>query len=181
MKYFSLIYLFTSMFFLQISGCNQQPDNLKKEILLESATTLIFVRHAEKDLTVKGDPMLTKEGLERAEYLSKFLKDIPVTAVYSSDYHRTRQTAQPTAEANGLEITIYNPREIPFHAEEIFSQHPKGVILVVGHSNSTPNFINHILGETKVDPIDETDYSNIFIVQASEIGTAEFMHFHFGK
>jgi len=143
-------------------------------------TTFILVRHAEKD-TIKGDPNLTSVGHERAKDLARFLSDFPVTQIYSSDYKRTRQTAGPIAEANGLDIKLYNPRDPAGTATEMFNNHASETILVVGHSNSTPNFANTLLGVDKIEKIDESDYDNIFIVEATQLGDAKVIHLHYGN
>jgi len=164
MHYLNTIYLILATLFIQVSACqpkeNEQklPDPTTEfRSVQNNSTTFILVRHAEKD-TVKGDPNLTEEGHARAQDLARFLSDTPVTQVYSSDYKRTRQTAQPTAKAKGLEVKLFNPRE-----------------------NSTPTFVNTLLGESKMEKIDESHYDNIFIVKVLDIGTAEVMHLHYGK
>jgi len=143
-------------------------------------TTFILVRHAEKD-SISNDPNLLITGKKRAQLLANLLSDVPLKAVYSSDYNRTKQTAQPTADQKDLAITIYNPRELSACANEILSKHKNDIVLVVGHSNSTPTFVNTLLGEDKVTKIDEADYNNIFIVKASALGNAEYTHFQFGN
>ena len=46
------------------------------------------VRHAEKD---EGhDPHLTEEGQQRAEALVPVMADVPLVAVYATDYNRTQ-------------------------------------------------------------------------------------------
>ncbi len=189
MNYISFITFVFASFIYQVAGCDNTnasestPVSIAETTMQEKkpTTTFIFVRHAEKDLTVKGDPMLTEEGLERADDLARLLSDVPVTAIYSSDFFRTKQTAQATADAKGLPINIYNPRELSACANDIFRTHNGGVILVVGHSNSTPSFVNVILGEEKMKQIDEKHYDNIFFVEASALGDAEVLHLHYGK
>ena len=63
----------------------------------EPVTTVIVVRHAEKAAEPAADPPLTAEGIARAEVLSKLLSTMPVTAILSTDYVRTRSTAAPLA------------------------------------------------------------------------------------
>jgi len=188
MYYLGSLFIILTSFFINVSGCpNENNANLEapvSEIEMRSeqneSTTFILVRHAEKD-TIKGDPELTQIGHKRAQDLARFLSDTPITAVYSSDYKRTKQTAQPTADAKGLKVNLYDPRDPTTSANEIFSKYGTGTVLVVGHSNSTPNFVNILLGKVKIAQIDESDYDNIFIVQATELGLGEVLHFHYGK
>ncbi|TAF68679.1 MAG: histidine phosphatase family protein, partial [Flavobacterium sp.] len=59
-------------------------------------TTIYLIRHAEKVDNSKN-PDLSKAGLERAEHWKTVLTQVPLKAVYSTDYLRTVQTATPTA------------------------------------------------------------------------------------
>lgn len=73
---------------------------------------LVLVRHAlpvRIDSTPDGspaDPGLDVLGQEQARRVLLALEGQPVTAIYSSPARRARQTAEPTAAALGLEITI---------------------------------------------------------------------------
>lgn len=71
---------------------------------------LILVRHARPvELTVvegRADPTLSAEGREQAERLGAALDWIGVDALYSSPLRRTLETAAPTADSTGLEITV---------------------------------------------------------------------------
>ncbi len=130
----------------------------------DSQQIIYLVRHAEKQKG-GGDPELTSDGTARAERLAKILADVPLDMIYSSKYNRTRATAGPTAEAKGLSITNYNPRKLEELRELLFDPaSAKKYTLVVGHSNSTPNLINLLLGEERFAHIPETDYDNFFIV-----------------
>ena len=85
------------------------------------------------------------------------------TNVTILQYHRTKETAQPTATKNNLDIIIYDPRVID--DTEAFLMETKGkTVLVVGHSNTTPAFVNAILGEKKHENIDDDNNGNLYIV-----------------
>lgn len=139
-------------------GCGQETE---KEV---STTTYILVRHAEKDLSDPDNknPDLTKEGISRANRLVKVLKDIHIDMVYSTDYKRTLQTATPIAKDRNIEIALYNPKK---SYDETFKQKTQGkTTVIVGHSNSTPTFVNKIIGQKKYKTIDEKDYNKLFII-----------------
>jgi len=139
-------------------GCKNNSE-IKTE-----TTTYYFIRHAEKDKSDKTNknPKLTEKGLKRAKNWQKHFKNIGFDAIYSTNYFRTMQTAQPTANANTLNITIYDPRNIDYEAFQ--NQTKNQTILVVGHSNTTPAFVNKIIGEDKYKSIDETINSNLYTV-----------------
>ncbi len=116
----------------------------------EETTTYYLIRHAEKDRTDKTNrnPNLNYKGLERAKKWAEYFKNIDLDAVYSTKYNRTMQTAKPTAESKNLEIINYNPRNM---YDSIFQKNTKGkTILVVGHSNTTPAFVNKIIRRKEI-------------------------------
>jgi len=117
----------------------------------ESDATYYLVRHAEKT-KAKKDPSLTEAGTKRAQDLAVRLNDAPITKIYSSDFTRTRETAAPIASAKGLEVTLYNPRDLEGLSKHLLAE--TGHILIVGHSNTTPE-LSQLLGGDGGEPIVE--------------------------
>ncbi len=78
---------------------------------LSSCTTSFYiVRHAEKSASPKEDPLLTVEGSQRAERLKTILENKGIEKVYSTKTVRTMTTGKPLADAQKLEIEIYEPK-----------------------------------------------------------------------
>lgn len=68
---------------------------------------LIIVRHAKPERSPdSADPPLSELGLRQAATVGQRLADFDLDAVYASTMHRAHQTAQPTADAFGLEIGL---------------------------------------------------------------------------
>ncbi|RZN80325.1 MAG: phosphoglycerate mutase [Winogradskyella sp.] len=135
-----------------------------KEYKEETTTTYYLIRHAEKDRSDKSNrnPHLTEKGLKRADNWASVLKDVKFDAVYSTNYNRTKETALPTAKANNLELEFYDPRNM---ASKDFMTNTKGKkVLIVGHSNTTPMFVNALLSEKKYDMIADDNNANLYIV-----------------
>lgn len=156
------VILVLSIFLLTILSSAQ--DTVASEDL---TTTYFFIRHAEKELSdpKNRNPNLTKKGNERAENWAKTLTDINIDIIYTTDYIRTQKTAKPIAESKSLEVTLYDPRNLN---DSNFQQKTKGkTIVVVGHNNTTPAFVNKIIGEEKYSPIDEKIYGKLFIVKVT--------------
>ncbi|WP_108868311.1 SixA phosphatase family protein [Aquimarina aquimarini] len=131
----------------------------------QPTTTYFFIRHAEKDLSNPKDhnPKLTESGKIRSKNWAKILEDTPIDYVYTTDYIRTKKTAAPIAKSKGLEMKIYNPKKLN---DIDFQQNTIGkTTVVVGHSNTTPTFVNKIIGKNKYNSIDETIYGKLFIVK----------------
>lgn len=147
-----------------LPSCAQDSQNNQE------TTTYYFIRHAEKDRSDKTnkDPNLIQKGILRAAKWSLVFENIDFDAVYSTNYNRTKQTAQPTAEKKGLEVKIYDPRQL---FSEAFANNTRGkTVLIVGHSNTTPAFVNAVLGAKKYDDIDDSNNANLYIVTISPSG-----------
>lgn len=126
-------------------------------------TQIYLVRHAEKVTTVSnGD--LTEKGQQRAKQLAHLLKSAGITQVYSTEYKRTLQTATPLAKALNLPVKSYNPRELKAFAKQLKQQ--VGVIVVVGHSNTTPQLVRMLGGQAK--DMTEAEYTRLY--QLSFVG-----------
>lgn len=142
------------------------PVDLKGQDL----TTIILVRHAEKTSDGTNDPVLSKEGKSRAQRLATMFSKTTFSAIYSTPYQRTEQTAAPLAQLNDLEITIYDPTDPNFIAT-LLKKERGGTILLTGHSNTTPRYANQLLGEDKFEQFEESDYENIIIITTKEKST----------
>ena len=130
----------------------------------ENTSVYYFIRHAEKDRSdsTNKNPSLTIQGLERANKWALFFKDKNIAAVYSTNYKRTQQTALPIAKEQNLEIISYTAKEL---ISEKFIANNKGKnIVIVGHSNTTPELVNSLLGEKKYEDIADRENNNVFIV-----------------
>ncbi|MFT7407968.1 MAG: 2,3-bisphosphoglycerate-dependent phosphoglycerate mutase, partial [Flavobacteriaceae bacterium] len=68
-------------------SCIAQSDT----VLNSNTTAIYFIRHAEKDRSnlSEKNPRLNTEGIKRSKKWVHFFKDIPLTAVYSTQYLRT--------------------------------------------------------------------------------------------
>ena len=162
--------ILTVFFSLILSFSNPSKEDLKVN-QEKNVTTYYLIRHAEKDRSNSGNrnPDLTDKGMARAENWAKVLKDVEFDAVYSTDYNRTIQTATPLAKQNQLEILKYDPTNL---WSEDFQKDTKGkTVMVVGHSNTTPQFANAILGQKQYDDIDDSENGALFIIQVQENGS----------
>jgi len=147
-------------------------------------TTVILVRHAEK-LADSGDPDLSKSGHSRARELNRVLADVPLEALYATQYLRTRRTLEPIASARGLEVTVdrVDGGDLPGYsrrfAANLLERHAGETVLVAGHSNTVPTLIE-ALGVSPAPTIGEMDYDDLFVVSRSPGGKARILHLHYG-
>lgn len=142
---------------------------------IQQPETLVFlVRHAERaddgSMTGEEDPHLSDAGFARAGTLAQVLKDSGITRIHSTDFLRTRETAEPTARAAGLEIEIYDHRSLEDFAADLRST--PGRHLVVGHSNSTPALVEALGGDPGT-AIGHLEYDRLYLLDMDghETGT----------
>ena len=137
----------------------------------QSMTTYYFIRHAEKDTSDPSnrDPQLTDAGVRRAENWAKVFEEVEFDLIYTTDFTRTRETAKTVAKTQKKSVEIYDPRQL-FNKD--FQHKTKGkTVLIVGHSNTNPQFVNMILGEKVYEDIDEAESGSLFIVSVGPDGT----------
>jgi len=121
--------------------------------------TYYLVRHAEKQVDGTPNPSLSEQGRVRANFLAQHLSLAGITKIYSTDYRRTRQTAEPLAELLGITVASYNPEKLDDFANLLKTQ--TGQILIVGHSNTTPILASLLSGKT-VAAIEDDEYDNLY-------------------
>ncbi len=163
MRYTFLILITSVLLF----GCTAAKVNSTA-----TSTTVYLMRHAEKAKDGTKDPSLTAEGRERAQTLARKLKGENIRAIYSTDYKRTRETVAPLAEALELDVIIYNPKDLNSLKEEILKEYKYGeTIVIVGHSNTTPTLVNLLISKEQFQPIDESDYTNLYKLEIKYDGS----------
>lgn len=168
MKSRTLISLLLSMGFalLLFTGSGCDPD--------ATYTTVYVVRHAEKENPEDPNSLLSAVGHQRAEALVDRLSDSGITGVYASDYERTQQTVAPTAEALGLEISIFPWQQHEDMVADMLTHHSGSAVLVAGHSNTVSPIIETLGGDPVT--VGEEEYDNLWIVIHSSNGTAGVAH-----
>jgi broad specificity phosphatase PhoE len=136
--------------------------------------TIVLVRHAEKVDEPGRDPALTDAGRARAEALADILADMHVTHVISSQFERTKGTAQPTANRAGLTIEVIgagaSQDALQAVVDAVGSRAEGETILIVGHSNTTPRLV-HALGGPALEDLQEHEYDSIYVVQQAAAGS----------
>ena len=142
--------------------------------------TIFVVRHAERaDAGTSGasmmanDPELSEAGRARAQALATALQDAKITAIFTTEYKRTRQTAEPLGRALGIEPTVVPARDMAGLVEKLKGG---GNALVVAHSNTVGPVIQQ-LGVSEPVTLSDEDYDNLFIVVRGEKPVLVRLHF----
>jgi broad specificity phosphatase PhoE len=108
------------------------------------------------------DSPLSKSGEERAQLLARLLKDVGISAIYTS-VQMTIKTAEPLASA--LKI---KPVSIPVADREglfrrIRTENRDDVVLIVGTAGSVPALLK-MFGHPETITIAPTEYDSLFIL-----------------
>ncbi len=169
-----IILILTVIYAVHASNPLQQEDNRAAD------KTIILVRHAETCITDDSDPTLSPEGVQRAADLVRALEFFDIQKIYSTPLQRTLETAAPIAANRGLTVveTPISKTFLDDLAVQLLADQEE-VILVSGHSNTTPVLVNKI-AETNLDLIDESEYDHLFVVSIGE-GTPQLQRFRYGS
>lgn len=147
-----------------------------------AATTVILVRHAEKAAQPAADPPLTPDGGARALALIAVARDAGVSTIITTQFVRTKATAEPIANALHITPIVLEARGAK-HAQDvaqaILTGHAGEVVLVVGHSNTLPAIIA-ALGAGQVAPICDSEYDGLYVVTIPPSGPARLIRARYG-
>ena len=154
------LFLISLLFLVSCSTVSKVTTEKPK---LEDQTVFYFIRHAEtvKDIT-DNDPILSVAGKQHALRYIDFFKDLSIDEVYSTNFNRTKETVNPLAKSRNLEVQIYNPYKLDY--ADFVSKAKNKTIVVVGHSNTTPELANKVIGKFVYSQMTEDNYSDIFKV-----------------
>jgi broad specificity phosphatase PhoE len=152
--------------------------------------TVFLIRHAEKEDEPRQDPPLKKEGVARSQELARLLSGAGIKAIYTSQFTRTKQTAEPLAMKLGLTSTTISLKSNPSNPRLIAEESTAEVVnkilqgsgenvLLVGHSNSIPDVIK-MLGGDVVPTIDERKFDDLFVVTVYAKGKAKVTQIKYG-
>jgi len=134
--------------FLAVSIASAQP-------------VVVIVRHAEKATNGGGDPDLSSVGRARADELARILRDSGITAIFTSEFKRTQETAAPTATLIHVTPTVVAAKDTAALVARLHQLNSNA--LVVAHGNTIPNIVK-ALGINSSVNIPDADYSELFIV-----------------
>ena len=136
----------------------------------EQCSTFYLIRHAEKVRTDKSDkdPKLNEYGMLRAIKWQEYFSDKNISKIYSTNYKRTLETVKPIQESSDIIPIIYSPSDIDY--KNFIMSNKIEVVLIVGHSNTIPDFVNGLINENVYSQIDDLNNSNLYVVNICESG-----------
>ncbi len=104
------------------------------------------------------------------------LKDANISAIFTTEFKRTQQTATPLAKALGLTIKTMPASDTKGLIEQVRAA--KGNVLIVGHSNTVPEIVK-ALGITTPVTVGDTEFDNLFVITSSTTGGSSLLRLHY--
>jgi broad specificity phosphatase PhoE len=171
---------------LVLAGCSATLIAAPASAASSKITTIVLVRHGEKATDDPRDPSLSPAGQERAQDLAKALDGAGLSAVYVTEFKRTRLTAEPTAQHFGLTIQTKPRTDMQPDAyaadlvPKVLKKHSGKVVLIVGHSDTVPAIVKALTGRPVPD-IADTEFDRLYVIEVPKSGTARLIAARYGR
>lgn len=134
----------------------------------KKATKIFLIRHTETEddgtKEPNRDPGLSEKGKERVKKWATILQPENITMVYSTNYIRTLALAKIIANTNDIASITPYVRNIYDNLDDFLEKVKGESVVVIGHTNTNPFFVNALIGEQKFQRIDDSNYGSLFIV-----------------
>ena len=144
-----------------------------------NATTVIVIRHAEKEPVSAPDPPLSPAGQARAELLARMYgepRDVGrLDAIYISATLRSRSTAAPLASRLGITPIVAPSDDSKQLARRALRDNGGKRVMIVAHVNTVPDIVAALSGRDDIPKMDEKDFSVMYIVTVPRIGRANVL------
>lgn len=145
-----------------------------------TTTTIVVIRHAEKQVGSISDSPLSPLGEVRAARLAQMFGDASpfgrVQKIYVTDTRRTQQTAAGVAQRLGLTPEIVagksDAKEL---ARRVLRENRGGRALVVGHSNTVPEIVTALSDDHGVPAIGDEEFDTLYVVSVPSVGRASVL------
>lgn len=162
---------------LGLASCSRQQQGR------QGSTVVIVVRHAEK-ATEADDSPLNAAGEQRAQALAALAADAGVSAIYTTQFRRNHDTAQPLAQRTGVAVTevpvnLQNPGDYGQRlARDILEKHRGQTVVVVGHGNTVASIVAGLLG--RAPQLGDVQYGDLLIVTVPPSSQAGLIRAQYG-
>jgi phosphohistidine phosphatase SixA len=133
---------------------------------------IVLVRHAERDTA--GADAISSKGRKRAAQLARMFADAGVTAIFTSDAERTKQTAAPLSASTGIAAREIAPDTDAARRDLLGAG---DLAVVVGHSNTVPDLIAE-LGGPVLPELDANEFDRMFVLTLAgeQVSTLQFTY-----
>ncbi len=140
-----------------------------------TTTTIVLVRHAEKQVGAISDAPLSPQGEVRASRLAQMFGDRQafgrVGKIYVTNTRRTQQTAAGLAQRLGLTPEVVDAKlDSKDLARRALRGNRGGRALIIGHSNTVPEIVAALARRDNVPPMGDEEFDTIYVVTVPTIG-----------
>ena len=134
-------------------------------LTVDDCVEVYLIRHAEKDRSdpLNKNPHLNEKGIERSLLWNGYFENKEVNSIYSTNYNRTIETVLPVSIAKGIKPIIYSASNINY--ESFLKKETGNPVIVGGHSNTIPGWVNKLIEDDYYKQINDTVNSNLYIVK----------------
>ena len=139
--------------------------------------TIVVVRHADK-IDNSDDAVLSPTGEAQATRLAHVLQDLGISAIYTTQFKRTIQTATPLADFLKIKLLAYEQTDVDGVVKEIQRKHPKEVVMVVGHRSTVPKLLKQF-GTSEPVALGSSEYDSLFILTLPPGQSPTLLHLRF--
>jgi phosphohistidine phosphatase SixA len=145
-----------------------------------TTTTLVLIRHAEKQVGAISDAPLSPQGELRATRLAQMFGDASefgrVQRIYVTNTRRTQQTAAALAQRLGITPEVIDAKLSSGElARRVLRENRGGRALVVGHSNTVPEIVAELAGKQGVPAIADEEFDTLYVVTVPTVGRASVL------
>jgi broad specificity phosphatase PhoE len=145
-----------------------------------TTTTIVVIRHAEKQVNAISDAPLAPEGEQRAARLAQMFGDASpfgrVQKIYVTDTRRTQQTAAALAQRLGLVPEIVAARASSAElARRVLRENRGGRALLIGHSNTVPEIVTALSRAGDVPAMSDEEFDTLYVVTVPSVGRASVL------
>ncbi len=108
------------------------------------------------------------------------LRSLALKAVYVTEFRRTHQTAQPTADEFKLAPVELKMGDTDALVQKLRAR-PEDDVLVVGHTDTIPGLLKALgVPDGPKDELPSMDYDNLFVVDLAS-ASAKMHWLHYGR
>ena len=145
-----------------------------------TTTTIVLVRHAEKQVGAITDAPLSPEGETRASRLTQLLGGSEefgrIGKIYVTNTRRTQQTAAGLAQRLGLTPEVIEAKtDSGDLARRALRENRGHRALIVGHSNTVPEIVAALTHSQNVPPMGDDEFDTMYIVTVPTIGKSSVL------
>ena len=105
---------------------------------------------------------MNNKGILRANKWKEVLRHVKFDKILSTNLYRTLETAKPVSKHNNLKVSTYVPSK-EFYKNFIVENNGT-TVLIVGHSNTTPFFVNSLIEMDLYNEIADDNNGNLYYV-----------------